>query len=463
MAERVTNQPDHSQALAVPGVLDMQKGPDGSYSYRDTEDRRTPQKGLGVRMFSYRVFLATLGLGGTATAVAVANELLPNPHPHTAEAAVCTVSKFAVIGEGYVDNPEISNRDGRIDTVDPKMGPYQFGEAVINQLADPKDLKSPRTEVARASMVVFKGDHAEVIFNSLPATANTKGANGQPAAELRISFANDPIKDAFDPSLPPETTAVVRCGQSGFAVGGRYAPEKDIIRTAETTTEVETIGANVEQRLREIFGSAPNLTPKGDNPKHNAEVFKTKKDEIVQHARGVRATEIADAKKANPALESNPTSKPSTAPATPTVVSKPASTPTRGAEAATPTPGSGQSGTTNPEGLPAQVVAAATNIAIDNANKDKLIAAQQGQIGDLQNQNDTLREGLATVEAVVYARATSAADSTATTKVASTAGEWEKTTAVYGSLGLLAIGALGALGTAARRRFRLWKNSRRHP
>lgn len=215
----------------------------------------------------------------------------------------CKISKFVVLGFEFADHPEKGNRAGLVDPVDLVVGQTEFGAAVL-------DIASQQF---KGSMVV-KGDHAEVSFKDLAVKSTTKGTNGKPAAEVKVSFAEDKLRQADNPLLPPQKSVIVECGKDGIAWGARYATESDIRTVISKTTVVDSVGARIDMIMEELFGKGRKfgLTPKGEDPKQNLAVLKANLDQVIAHAKEVRGEEKKAA--TTPTATASPTNSPTRVP-----------------------------------------------------------------------------------------------------------------------------------------------------
>lgn len=283
-----------------------------------------------VSVLASRAFLTIITASVGATAIEAYQAFSANTPRVEAADPQCGV-KLLVLGFRFVDNPVIPNRLGLIDPVDYALGVPEFGEVVINYQDDPKDLKSKRTEIARASMVVRDGDHAEVLLNLQP-KPNTKVQNGKDAARLLVSFAEDRIRQADDSSLPVEKPIDIECGQDGLFYNGRYASQS-AIDTAKNVAGVDMVGTMVDKISGQRFnGRTLGLAPAGSDRGKNLKDLLDHLPDIKARAQQVREKERGLAQTSTPTT--SPTPRPATT--TPTATGTP--TPTRTPEASPPTP-----------------------------------------------------------------------------------------------------------------------------
>lgn len=242
------------------------------------------------------------GCGGENAGVAAAQT--PNPTPAstaTPEATPtvkldpnCTIRKFGVLGLGIIDHPTRENTIGLTDAVDLNVGVYEFGPAVLTVRKNPLDSKSPIIDQFMGNMIVNPEDgQAEVVFNNLKTTANTKALSGKPAAAVEVSFKEDKVRQSTNSALPPQKPIIVECGEDGVAWGGRYATEEDINIVAKGSKGVSSVGAKIDRFMEKIFGKGRTfkLTSAGENSQQNAKIVSDNLANLIQHAKLIRTKE----------------------------------------------------------------------------------------------------------------------------------------------------------------------------
>lgn len=244
-----------------------------------TPDLRTPMATARLLLLSL-----TCAAGGNAAVDALKAMTGRTPIVLAADPNnTCTIPTFPVYGFEFIDDPRGGGRSGLVDPGDFVIGSTDFGNAVVNIAGS-----EPRKDT-----MVVRGDHAETVFTNLSGRPTTRGKNGDPALEVKVSFENDRIRSTVDPTRPPDISVVVRCGENGVAVGGRYATEDAIRTVLRNAAGVYSVGSRLDQLMNSLFGPGRNLglTLKGEDPKQNLAFSKQNLDNIIAQAKAVREGE----------------------------------------------------------------------------------------------------------------------------------------------------------------------------